>query len=257
MCVMSSQFFVREHAKSRLLHETHICRAARERRNRVFCTRHIVVALLLVRHTASQSSFHDAEELEGQLLTAITARASLMRDVAAAKAARGSTCAYDADREFAVLKAAKQMAAKAALPVAQSLLLAQVQADCAKQIEHHFLEAWDADPPEPTQTLEELRQQLVSLNAEIAFKWSIVREYWHGDTCASLRRRLRQRLAELLGDHGSFGRCAEEEYQSMLVFALSSVASACSNVAYGDAYDQFDYDEVETERAFEYHYERS
>lgn len=164
----------------------------------------------------------DARDGTGLLASLIAQRARLMIDVAASKAAKNSTCVFDGAREMAVLQAANVSAANNALPLGPSLILAQLQADCAKQIEEHYIISWGADPIKPKHTLDELRSMLNGLNMQIFATWRDVSRpggEWQVSGCGAAREKLVISLQTDLASTWA-ASCAAGAFREMIVTTL-------------------------------------
>ena len=188
------------------------------------------------------------------LLTAMSRRAELMVDVAAAKsAAEHSGPIFDSAQELRMLKAAAIAAKKEGLPSGAGMMLAQLNADCAKHVQAHHIAQWDDHPPRPNNTLAELRQQLEALNARIFREWSSAASTeWSGpveihadvsyDSDVSYGHfdggcnELRSDLLTMIDDRfHPAGPCGTAPFKEMFVSVLTSVALACTHPGAGDA----------------------
>lgn len=163
------------------------------------------------------------------LFDGIVERSQVMRDVAAAKASAAASlavCVFDAAQEAHMLEAAAAEATQNRVAVAAAVVVAQLQADCAKQEQAHWLALWEANGswPEPSRPLPLLRAELQALTGRITHWWSLVLGgEWLAHSCTTLQRDL-PRLLDGSVDSGELGSkyCAGTLYRQALLASLLS-----------------------------------
>jgi chorismate mutase len=165
------------------------------------------------------------------LFKEIGERVGLMRDVAAAKAvAQPGTldklCVYDAQQEFRILGSAAAEAARAGIFVAAAVTVAQLQADCAKQEQQHWLTSWEAEGVRPgaARPLNEVREELRNLTTSITESWSnALRSEWQPAQCSTLERELPPLLLQAIAGRARSGYCICSLYLNALLTSVLSV----------------------------------
>jgi chorismate mutase len=158
-------------------------------------------------------------------------RVGLMRDVAAAKAAAESgkldkLCVYDAQQELRMLDSAAGIAARAGIPVGAAVIFAQLQADCAKQEQQHWLASWEAGGARPgaARPLSVVREELRNLTTRMTESWAnALRNEWQSARCPTLERDLPPLLLQAVAGRAKSVYCASSLYLQAL---LTSVLSA-------------------------------
>jgi len=161
------------------------------------------------------------------LFDSIVARVSLMRDVAAAKAATSlalTVCIFDAAQEASMLESAASDAVLAAVPVPAATVVAQLQADCAKQEQANWIAAWAeaGSSPAPARPLAAVREELRQLTANITRSWgAALRGEWAFASCAALQANLPPLLAAAVRKRRArSGYCNGGLYLSALLTSL-------------------------------------
>ena len=95
----------------------------------------------------------------------ISMRAYIQYEVAATKQQLHGTwpCVYDSPQELQLLSSANELAHSLGLRAPAAMTLTQLQADCAKHEQAHWLRHWHGKPPQHVQRpLSEIRQQATS-----------------------------------------------------------------------------------------------
>ena len=98
----------------------------------------------------------------------ISMRAYIQYEVAATKQQLHGTwpCVYDSPQELQLLSSANELAHSLGLRAAAAMTLTQLQADCAKHEQAHWLRHWHGKPPQHVQRpLTEIRQQATSISS--------------------------------------------------------------------------------------------